>query len=123
MDAGFDQTAVENLFAEIDTSGSRRITIAKFDLFAVVQTITAVRNEFMKMDAPTSSSSRRGDRQITKKEFVQFFLAQGVSKQASVALWSHADTNENSKINFTEFKTWALEILEAPVLENLLILQ
>ena len=35
--------SAEALFAEIDTSQSGRITVAKFDLFAVVRTITAVR--------------------------------------------------------------------------------
>ena len=42
-DDGFDRASAEALFAEIDTSQSGRITVAKFDLFAVVRTITAVR--------------------------------------------------------------------------------
>lgn len=77
----------------------------------------------MKIDAPSSASSKRGDRQISKKEFAQFFLAQGVSKKSVNALWTKVDTNKNGKINFIEFKTWALQILEAPVLETLLVPQ
>mmetsp|Transcript_98885 Transcript_98885/g.176174 ORF Transcript_98885/g.176174 Transcript_98885/m.176174 type:complete len:263 (+) Transcript_98885:91-879(+) len=108
---GVDTKEAKKLFAEIDETRTGRLTLAKFDHYVAVHTLSMVRDTFKKLD--TSK-----DRQITKKEFITYFLGNGLSKKQAFALWSHMDRNQNGKVNFVEYRDWASETLSQASLDD-----
>ena len=70
-----------------------------------------MRDSFKQLDASH-------DRQIAKKEFVQYFLGNGLSKAQCHALWDGIDGNHNGKISFVEYRDWAQDTLAVTSLED-----
>ena len=70
-----------------------------------------MRDSFKQLDASH-------DRQIVKKEFVGYFLGNGLSKAQCRALWDGIDANHNGKISFVEYRDWAQDTLAVTSLED-----
>lgn len=99
------------LFREIDDSGTRRLTVAKFDHYVAVHTLKIVRDSFKSIDASK-------DRQIQRKEFAMYFMGNGLTKAQVSRLWNQIDCNNNGKINFTEFRDWGNDMLAGQSLDQ-----
>mmetsp|Transcript_8579 Transcript_8579/g.17790 ORF Transcript_8579/g.17790 Transcript_8579/m.17790 type:complete len:265 (+) Transcript_8579:3-797(+) len=104
MSEGVDQREAVSLFRQMDESHSGHLTVAKFDHYVAVHTLSIVRDTFKKLDESK-------DRQIQRTEFVRYFLGNGLSKRQASRLWEEMDKNQNGKINFVEYRNWALETL------------
>jgi len=102
---GIVEKEARSLFREMDESQTGRLTVAKFDHYAAVHTLSIVRDSFKCIDA-----SR--DRQIHRKEFAIYFMGNGLSKSQVSRLWADIDCNNNGKINFSECRDWARDALE-----------
>eukprot|EP00440_Ansanella_granifera_P043421 gb/GFBE01047070.1/.p1 GENE.gb/GFBE01047070.1/~~gb/GFBE01047070.1/.p1 ORF type:complete len:274 (+),score=42.75 gb/GFBE01047070.1/:1-822(+) len=108
---GIDGKEATALFNELDETHTGRLTLAKFDHYVAVHTLSMVRDTFKKLD-------QSHDRQLSKKEFVQYFLGNGLSHDQADALWSHMDANGNGQINFVEYRDWAKETLATASLDE-----
>lgn len=93
------------LFRKMDDSRTGRLTVAKFDHYAAIHTLAIVRDSFKSIDASK-------DRQMQRKEFAMYFMGNGLSKSQVGRLWAEIDWNGNGKVNFTEYRDWALAALE-----------
>mmetsp|Transcript_64060 Transcript_64060/g.169718 ORF Transcript_64060/g.169718 Transcript_64060/m.169718 type:complete len:249 (-) Transcript_64060:71-817(-) len=101
---GMDPREAADLFAEMDASRTGHLTVAKFDHFVAMQTLTMVKNVFKNLDDSH-------DRQIDKTEFKTYFMNNGLSPAQAKALWDDIDLNRNGKVSFVEFRDWASETL------------
>jgi len=99
------------LFKQMDDARMGRLTLAKFDHYVAVHTLAIVRSSFKSLDA-------KHDRQIKRKEFAMYFLGNGLSRHQVSRLWDDIDKNGNGKVNFVEFRDWALETLETTSLDQ-----
>jgi len=111
---GMDATAAATLFKELDETRTGHVTLAKFDHYVAVHTLSIVRDTFHKLDVSH-------DRQVTKKEFLHYFLGNGLSQKQGNTLWSHMDINGNGKINFVEYRDWAKENLTVASLDEVAV--
>lgn len=111
MDEGVPKRTALQLFKEIDTTRSKKITIAKFQAYQNRHVINVVRKAFKEAD-------ENGDRQIMRKELIRFFLNQGLVKNDAAALWCKIDVNGNGKINFKEFRDWAQDEIQEQALDS-----
>lgn len=108
---GISEPEARSLFREMDDSHTGRLTIAKFDHYVAVRTLSIVRSSFKSIDASH-------DRQISQKEFKMYFLGNGLSKKQVRSLWDAMDKNRNGKINFVEYRDWARDMLETTSLDQ-----
>jgi len=108
---GMHASDAESLFREMDDSRSGRLTVAKFDHYVAMYTLNMVKETFKGID--TSS-----DKQISKQEFKMFFMDHGLSAAQATALWDSMDSNKNGKINFVEYRNWALEAFTSDSLDR-----
>lgn len=111
---GILERDARNLFREIDDSHTGRLTVAKFDHYSAVHTLAIVRDSFKSLDASK-------DRQIQRKEFAMYFMGNGLSKHQASLLWDQMDRNNNGKINFTEYRDWAQEVLDITSLDQVAV--
>jgi Ca2+-binding EF-hand superfamily protein len=99
------------LFKQMDDSRTGHLTVAKFDHYVAVHTLAIVRSTFKDLDT-------KHDRQIKKNEFAMYFMGNGLSRVQVGRLWNDIDKNRNGKINFVEYRDWALERLETTSLDQ-----
>lgn len=93
------------LFRSMDDSSTGRLTLAKFDHCVAVHTLAIVRDSFKCLDASSH-------RQIQRSDFAMYFMGNGLSKPQAARLWQEIDRKGSGKINFTEYRDWAAEVLE-----------
>ena len=99
--------------AEMDSSGTGVLTLAKFDHAVGIRVINLIREAFARADASS-------DRQLIKREFMKFAVASALSSDAASTLWGNLDTNGNGKVNFKEFRDWASTVLDEHAIDTLL---
>lgn len=109
---GTDPKDAAALFNELDEARTGRLTLAKFDHYVSCHTLSMVRDTFKNLD-------ESHDRQIQRREFVHYFLGNGLSKKQAKDLWNHIDQNGNGKVNFVEYRDWAREVLASSSLDEI----
>lgn len=114
MHEGTDPKDAAALFLQLDEAHTGRLTLAKFDHYVAVHTLSMVRDTFKVLD-------ESHDRQVQRKEFIQYFLGNGLSKQQAKDLWNNMDANGNGKINFVEYRDWAREVLASASLDEVAV--
>ena len=95
----------------IDETHTRKLSLTKFEHYCSCHTLQIVRDSFKQLDASH-------DRQVVKREFVKYFLGNGLSKAQCRALWDAIDANRNGKVSFVEYRDWAQETLAVASLED-----